>query len=293
MYLLSLLLSEPGSGSVFWAVALSAAAPLRMLQPDEAILPNFVSRLSHFAARSIPLRLHKIRNRQPVVSFTFDDFPASAHEEGAAILESFGARASFFTSTALLGKPHPLWKMAGPEAIADLADRGHEIGLHTHGHMPLWQTNARTLTSDIERNLNRLQNLSPELSIESFAYPYGVLTPRGKWTLSGMTRANRSAHPGLNNGWMDLDFVRAYELSDARISLTQVTKIMDTAVATGGWAVFFAHEISRSSGLFKTSPDLLAATIKAALERDIHIRLFTSALDHVGVPHRSVLLPSR
>src|ERR1700712_5086037 len=184
MYLLSLLLSDPGSGSAFWAVAFSAAAPLRMLRPDEAILPDFFSRLSHFAARSIPLRLHRIRKRQPVVSFTFDDFPASAHEQGAAILESFGVRASFFTSTALLGKPHPLWKMAGPDAISDLADRGHEIALHTHGHVPLWQTNRRTLTSDVERNLSQLQKLSPKLTIESFAYPYGVLTTRGKWRLS-------------------------------------------------------------------------------------------------------------
>jgi peptidoglycan/xylan/chitin deacetylase (PgdA/CDA1 family) len=290
MYLLSLLLFDPVSESILLAVAFGAAAPLRMLQPDEAILPDFMSRLSHFAARSIPLRLHRIRNGQPVVSFTFDDFPASAHEKAAPILEAFGARASFFAATALLGKPHPLWKMADPDAIPDLADRGHEIGLHTHGHAPLWQTNPRTLTSDIEKNLNMLQDLSPRLTIESFAYPYGVLTARGKWKLSGMMRANRSTHPGLNHGWIDLDFVRAYELSDSRISLEQVTKILDAAAATGGWVVFFAHEISTSSGLFKTSPDLLASTIKAALEREIHIRLFTSALDQIGVPQRSVLL---
>jgi hypothetical protein len=106
-----------------------------------------------------------------------------------------------------------------------------------------------------------------------------------------MTRANRSAHPGLNSGWMDLDFVRAYELSDTRISLEQVTNILDAAVATGGWVVFFAHEVSKSPRPFGTSPLLLTSTIKAALERDISIRLFTRALDQIGVPHRSVLLP--
>jgi peptidoglycan/xylan/chitin deacetylase (PgdA/CDA1 family) len=45
--------------------------------------------------------------------------------------------------------------MAGSDAVADLADRGHEIGLHTHDHAPLWQMNAAALTSDIKKTEQR------------------------------------------------------------------------------------------------------------------------------------------
>ena len=264
-----------------------------MLQPEELVLPSFATRLSHAAARLLPIRLHKIKNTRPIVSFTFDDFPASAHLTAAPILESFGARSTFFTATGLLGKPHPLWKMADPDAVSDLADRDHEIALHTDCHAPVWQMSASALSAEIQKNLGVLQALSPHQRIENFAYPYGVLSVAGKYQMSRMTRANRSAHPGLNTGWVDLDFVRAYELSDARISVEQVRKILDAAVETSGWVVFFSHELSDSYGPFGTSSNLFLTTIKAVLERDLSILPFSQALDQIGVPRREVSVGAR
>ena len=53
--------------------------------------------LSRLHRRTIPLG-----DRGPIVSFTFDDFPRTAATAGAAILESFGARGTFYTAAGLM-----------------------------------------------------------------------------------------------------------------------------------------------------------------------------------------------
>jgi hypothetical protein len=47
----------------------------------------------------------------PLVSFSFDDAPASAATTGARILESHGARGAYFLSAGLAGQDSPMGPM--------------------------------------------------------------------------------------------------------------------------------------------------------------------------------------
>ena len=58
------------------------------------------NRLSRYFCKS-PLRL---RNKHPMVSFTFDDFPDSAASVGIPILDQYNARATFYVTGDLVGK---------------------------------------------------------------------------------------------------------------------------------------------------------------------------------------------
>ncbi len=44
-----------------------------------------------------------MRNAAPLVSFTFDDVPASAYVNGAAILERYGMRGTFYIAAGIGG----------------------------------------------------------------------------------------------------------------------------------------------------------------------------------------------
>ena len=45
-----------------------------------------------------------MRNAQPLISFTFDDFPRSALTVGGEILERHGARGTYYASLGVMGK---------------------------------------------------------------------------------------------------------------------------------------------------------------------------------------------
>src|SRR5262245_1736816 len=106
-------------------------------------------RLAHRVARHVPLRQHRMRNDRPIVSFSFDDIPVSAAATGADMLEAFGARGTFFIATSLFGRSTDDWRVADAEAVAALAQRGHEIGLHTHRHVPVIDLDAALFRRDM------------------------------------------------------------------------------------------------------------------------------------------------
>ena len=68
--------------------------------PNTGSLPRRVTNMaSRFIARQSRSKVLPLRNAMPIVTFTFDDVPASACEQGAHILERHGAR-GLFTSPA-------------------------------------------------------------------------------------------------------------------------------------------------------------------------------------------------
>ena len=70
-------------------------------------------------ARDLPARLRRRLTQwqavaplpahppQAMISFTFDDFPHSAADAGASILDRFGARGCYYACTGFLGENGP------------------------------------------------------------------------------------------------------------------------------------------------------------------------------------------
>jgi peptidoglycan/xylan/chitin deacetylase (PgdA/CDA1 family) len=250
---------------------------------NDADFARFSDRLLHTVARRLPFRTAQVKLDRPVVSFSFDDFPASAHEVGAKILEDHGARGTFYTATGLLGSSNPLWTVAGPDAVVDLHARGHEIGLHSHSHRPAYAMRAREFEADIAANRAALRRLVPGLVNETFAYPFGLSGLLQKRRLGQLARASRSVQRGINVGRMDLDFIRAYEITDRAVTAADLEALLDRAAASRAWLVFLTHDIADNPSRFGASPALLRAVIHGALKRDMAILPVRDALDLIGV----------
>jgi peptidoglycan/xylan/chitin deacetylase (PgdA/CDA1 family) len=60
-------------------------------------------KISYRLARHLPVATWRANRVGAVVSFTFDDVPASAASEGAPILEAFGIRGTYYLCGGLLG----------------------------------------------------------------------------------------------------------------------------------------------------------------------------------------------
>ena len=120
-------------------------------------------------SRRRPVRMSLAR---PMISFTFDDAPASAAREGAAALELRGIRGTWYFSAGLAGQSGPMGVYAVEADARRLAQAGHEIACHTFSHLDCGQADARAITDDVERNAEALKAWGAGTA-ESFAYPYG------------------------------------------------------------------------------------------------------------------------
>src|SRR5580704_13419128 len=95
----------------------------------------FFNRVLRRAARHSRSKPFAMRNSAPLVSFTFDDVPASAYTSGAAILEQHGMRGTFYIAAGTLGDMDSDWRVIDREQVRALHARGHEIGCHTFSHI--------------------------------------------------------------------------------------------------------------------------------------------------------------
>ncbi len=253
------------------------------------------SRLSHIVARIVPVDVAWYRGR-PLVSFTFDDFPASAASTAATILEHYGACGSFYAATGLIGQAHDLWEMAPRSALAQLEARGHEIGLHTHEHRIAWQYGHEAFQKDLSLNDSLIRSAAKGYVPETFAYPYGIGNWAHKRALSRRVRAARSTHPGINCGLIDLHFLKAHELIDCAMTPERVDELLDCTIAAGGWLIFVSHDVCDEPTPYGVSPHLLHRTVRMAREKGIDVLPVCEALDVLGValdktPIRRVLGP--
>jgi peptidoglycan/xylan/chitin deacetylase (PgdA/CDA1 family) len=243
---------------------------------------HLARRASHRIARHLPLAPIVMRNSEPLVTFTFDDVPASAHATGGPMIEAHGARATFYIATGLLRKRSDYWKVVGPAEIADLHLRGHEIALHSHMHGPAWSLDARSFAEDLQRNREMLASIAPNAGARNFAYPFGQCTLARKHQLSRLVRSSRSIYAGVNRRILDPHYIRSTELCDARLTPERLEAYLDQTRRTRGWLVFCLHDVADTPSPHGCSRRLLSRALEAAARRGLRVVTLDSALDLIA-----------
>ncbi|MEA2858229.1 MAG: hypothetical protein QOC72_268 [Methylobacteriaceae bacterium] len=243
---------------------------------------HLARRASHRLARHLPLAPRLMRNREPLVSFTFDDVPDSAHRTGAAMIEAYGARGTFYIATALLGQRSDLWTVVDHDAVADLHGRGHEIALHSHLHRSSSVLGAADFAADLERNRETLRNIDPRIDARNFAYPFGQCTLARKRQLNSLVRSSRSIYAGVNRGVLDPHYMRSTELCDARLTPERLEARLDQTQRSRGWLVFCIHDVSDLPSPLGCSRRFLDRALEDVTRRGIRIVTIDAALDLIA-----------
>ena len=159
----------------------------------------FKARVNNRLAQHLPTAPFKLRNTGPMVSFTFDDAPISSVSAGAAMLEEYQARGTYYIAGGLADSWSGHWTNIGADDIIGLHRRGHEIACHTFSHVRTTDLGAAALSAEIEKNRRYLLALDPSIRIENFAYPYGLGTVLHKRRLKRTFRSSRGIMPGTSN----------------------------------------------------------------------------------------------
>jgi peptidoglycan/xylan/chitin deacetylase (PgdA/CDA1 family) len=242
------------------------------------------ARISNRLARDFVATPHRLSANQPMVSFTFDDVPESAATVGAPMLEDHSGRGTFYVAGSLVNRWSADWNenALNAEQIVTLHRNGHEIGCHTFSHRAAGELDAAALETEIATNRSCLHALDASIRLDNFAYPYGLAALGHKRRLRGAFHSSRGILPGVNHGVTDLHFLRATPLISVEIDRDGIDRVFDTAVETGGWLIFYSHDVAASPSRHGCTPALLRHALVAASRRQMPIISVAEALRRAG-----------
>jgi peptidoglycan/xylan/chitin deacetylase (PgdA/CDA1 family) len=246
-----------------------------MLQP----LFNGVLRRAARYSRSKPFAM---RNTGPLVSFTFDDVPASAFSNGAALLEQYGARGTFYIASGILGDTDAHWRLIGREQVRTLHDHGHEIGCHTFSHVGIDKLDARVMDQECRSNGEALRKLCPGIEITNFCYPFGRVSLPRKRQLKGRFDSCRGIYEGINIGVVDLALLRVIELYDRTLTPEKLDRVLRETREHNGWLVFYTHDVADEPSWIGCSPRLMRTALEAVTAAGMRCLTVRDALAAIG-----------
>lgn len=204
-----------------------------------------------------------LRFAQPVLSVTFDDFPASAAAAGARTLEAHGARGTFYACAGLAETDGPCGRNFSAADLKALQAAGHEIGCHTYAHADCAQRDAFATLQDIAHNRDALARMGQREAARSLAYPYGETTPVLKAALPPRLATARGVLPGLNVGRVDLAQLRAFALFGEN-ALERAHTVLKRTAHRKAWMIAFTHDVADAPSPWGTRTRDLDALLRAA-----------------------------
>ncbi len=226
--------------------------------PPRGPLSKFRRRFTQMhAARPADLRFS-----EPVLSITFDDFPISAAEAGARVLEYHGSRGTYYASSGLAGTDGPSGRHFTAADIQRLVANGHEIGCHTTHHADCARRDFYSTLEDLARNRDALIAMGAPAPV-AHAYPYGETDPALKDNLPRRLTSARGVLPGLNVGPCDLAQLRAYPLFGAG-ALARLQGDLKRAARKRAWVIAFTHDVADQPSPWGTKPQDLDALLRTA-----------------------------
>lgn len=246
------------------------------------MLQSFFEGVLRKAARHHRSKPFAMRNAAPLVSFTFDDVPNSAYTNGAAILEQYGLRGTFYIAAGTLGRLEKDWRVIDRDQVGALHQRGHEIGCHTLSHVSIDKIDARRMDEECRRNREALRELCVGVEIANFCYPFGRVSLPRKLQLIERFDSCRGIYEGINAGTIDLGMLRVIELYDRTLTGEKLRRVLRENRDRNGWLIFYTHDVAESPSWIGCSPQMLRATLEAVQVAEMPCLPVREALRTIG-----------
>lgn len=246
-------------------------------QPDRTWKGKLRRRLVRLAHRR-PLENAPDR---PMISFSFDDAPASAAKAGAKILEDRGARGTYFVSAGLADTDGPMGRFASDADYRRLAKAGHELACHTYSHIDCGQASAEAALDEADRNCAALTAYGAG-ALRNFAYPYGDVAAPAKRVLGGRYNVLRALHHGVVERGTDLNQAPAVgvEGPDGEAVARQW---LETARNRRAWLILYTHDVTPEPSPWGCTPDALARLADEAAAAGFAVVTVAEAARRLGV----------
>jgi peptidoglycan/xylan/chitin deacetylase (PgdA/CDA1 family) len=231
---------------------------------------------------SLSKRTVPLEQKGPIVSFTFDDFPRSAYLTAAPILESCGARGTYYVSMSLMNTVNELGEQFRMEDLLALTEMGHELGSHTFRHLSAQKVSCADFARDVKRGEEALCKATGRPVSRNFAYPYGETTLTTKRRLGPGLRSCRGTCQGLNGPRVDLNLLRANPLYGDIDAIKSAEKLIEACEIQRSWLIFYSHDVSDHPSPYGCTPELLEAVCSFAAKRSVRFLTVDATLSELS-----------
>jgi glycosyltransferase involved in cell wall biosynthesis/peptidoglycan/xylan/chitin deacetylase (PgdA/CDA1 family) len=236
------------------------------------------------AASLVFKRSFAIDTQQPLISFTFDDFPQSAFKTGGAILNQFGVVGTYYVALGLHGKTEPSGSMFARSDLPALASQGHELGCHTYAHCNSWETDSNAFENSIIVNRAALKAIVPGAEFKNFSYPISLPKPLTKAKIADYFLSCRGGGQTINSGRADLNQLAAYFLEQSKHNFSLVQEIIDRNRHARGWLIFATHDIAENPSPFGCTPEFFERVVRYAVGSGARVVSVAQALERLNAP---------
>lgn len=244
---------------------------------------RFRRALGRRAAAGLGKRLVVMRNPRPIISFTFDDFPASAYTRTAPLFAQVGVQATFFTSLGLLGKMAPTGQIASPELFREVLASSHEVACHTFHHLDAFETPVGRYRESVEENLRGLRLFDQRATFATHSYPISFPRLRTKRYISRRFQAARAGGQTCNRGKIDLAYLQSFFIERSRSNPSAIRDQIDAAVQANAWLIFSTHDVSDQPTDYGCTPALFSSVLQWAVDSGAQILPVRDALRACGL----------
>lgn len=239
-------------------------------------------RLHRTAARTLVRRVCRMSNPEPLVTFSFDDFPATAWNVGAPLLADHGMAATYFLAFGLLGQDSPSGRIVAPAELEGFRGTEHELGCHTHSHRHAFTTPAHDYAADLAVNATALQSWQPGARFLSHSYPISFPALAVKRACARRFLGCRGGGQTFNAGQVDLNQISAVFLEQCAGNLATITELLEANRRACGWLVFATHDIADRPSRFGVTPKFFASVLQAVAHSSCRVLTFAAALQRIG-----------
>lgn len=228
-------------------------------------------RLNRLLARLTPAHSVRLAGTRPIASLTFDDFPKSAWAQGGPILAQYKVRGTYYTAGGFCGRTVAGTVFYDTDDLHALTAAGHEIGCHSFAHQPTPTLSSQELARDAARNAEFLKPFLNGEAPESYAFPYGLASPRTKKFFAPRFTNVRGVHPGLNSGRADLALLNVVSIEMRCWDREQIMRAITRARHDRAWIVFYTHDIGENPSEYGSTPAILTELLDRLAEARIEI----------------------
>jgi peptidoglycan/xylan/chitin deacetylase (PgdA/CDA1 family) len=203
----------------------------------------------------------------PVVSFTFDDFPVTAFVNGGRLLENYGARGTFYLAPGLLGQKTDVGDIISEEDVEKCIRAGHELAHHTWSHLDCSIAEKSAINEDILKAIRYSGNILSQ----NFSFPFGRSSMASKKVVSQHFKTCRGIESGINRGIIDLLELKSNAVYSKNNNIDLLRQRINDLKENGGWLIFYTHDVTSAYSPYGCTEEDFEKLIQSVIENNIEI----------------------
>jgi peptidoglycan/xylan/chitin deacetylase (PgdA/CDA1 family) len=218
---------------------------------------------------------------RPMVSITFDDGWRSAYQQGAAVLDEFNYKSTYYINPSVVDTDNFFTSMQ----IEDLRRRGFELAAHGYNHLDMTTLDDNQLKFQTEGARRYIVQKTNKSDI-NYASPYGKSDAEVQWYARNNYRSIRGTDSGFNTRQnFDPYNLRVLYIGN-KTPLSEIQRAIEQAKADKAWLILTYHRIEEPNAKTGDSnvivrPEMFRKQLKTIQDSGLMVKTVADALDEL------------